>query len=87
MAKKLMLGFTNTAGKTVSITIPEPKATLAQADCTAAMDAIIAKNIFLTIGGELVSNAPGLGVVLGKAVFQLFFLAQAVSRAAGIAGE
>ena len=56
MAKKLMLGFTNTAGKTVSITIPEPKATLAQADCTAAMDAIIAKNIFSTTGGELVSK-------------------------------
>lgn len=57
MAKKLMLGFINTTGKTVSITIPEPKDTLTQADCTAAMDTIIAKNIFLTSGGELVSKS------------------------------
>ena len=53
MAKSLRLSFTTAAGSTHSITLKNPAAGLTTAQCTAAMDLIIAKNIFMTTGGEL----------------------------------
>ena len=48
--------FSNASGNTTSISLADPKANLTSAQIEAAMDLIIAKNIFLTAGGELVSK-------------------------------
>jgi len=54
--KVLRMTFNNASGNAVTITLPEPKATLTAAEIEAVMDQIIAKNIFLTPGGELISK-------------------------------
>ncbi len=48
--------FNNASGNAVTITLPEPKASLTEALIEAVMDQIITKNIFLTAGGELISK-------------------------------
>ncbi|TEB06504.1 hypothetical protein Psch_00036 [Pelotomaculum schinkii] len=52
----LRMSFRNQAGKTVSISLDNPKAGLTSAAVEAAMDLMIAKNIFTTSGGDLVSK-------------------------------
>lgn len=54
--KVLRMTFTNALGNAVTITLPEPKASLTAAQIEAVMDQIITKNIFLTSGGELISK-------------------------------
>ena len=54
--KVLRMTFNNALGSAVSFTLPEPKADLTAAIIEAVMDQIIAKNIFLTTGGALVSK-------------------------------
>ncbi len=54
--KVLRMTFNNALGSAVSFTLPEPKADLTAAVIEAVMDQIIAKNIFLTTGGALVSK-------------------------------
>lgn len=54
--KILRMTFNNTSGNAVTITLPQPKADLTTAQIEAVMDQVIAKNIFLTAGGELVSK-------------------------------
>lgn len=54
--KVLRMTFNNALGIAVSFTLPEPKAALTAVQVEAVMDQIIAKNIFLTTGGALVSK-------------------------------
>ena len=54
--KVLRMTFNNALGSAVSFTLPEPKAALTAALIEAVMDQIIAKNIFLTTGGALISK-------------------------------
>jgi len=54
--KVLRMTFNNALGSAVSFTIPEPKVDLTAAQVEAVMDQMIAKNIFLTSGGALVSK-------------------------------
>ena len=54
--KVLRMTFNNALGSAVSFTLPEPKADLTAAVIEAVMDQIIAKNIFLTTGGALISK-------------------------------
>ena len=54
--KVLRMTFNNASGAAVTITLPQPKASLTAAEIEAVMDQIIAKNIFLTSGGELISK-------------------------------
>ena len=54
--KVLRMTYNNSLGKAVTITLPQPKANLTAAQIEAVMDQIIAKNIFLTSGGELISK-------------------------------
>lgn len=54
--KVLRITFNNTLGSAVSFTLPQPKADLTAAQIEAVMDQIIAKDIFLTTGGVLVSK-------------------------------
>ncbi|MDQ7096311.1 DUF2922 domain-containing protein [Desulfosporosinus sp. PR] len=54
--KVLRLSFSNASGNAVTITLPQPKEGITAAEIEAAMDLIIARNIFLSPGGELVSK-------------------------------
>jgi hypothetical protein len=50
--KTLRITFETSGGSAYSITLPEPKEDLTGQQIEEAMDQIIAKNIFLTPGGE-----------------------------------
>ena len=52
----LQMRFLTQAGSRVTISLDNPTDTLIEAEVTAAMDQIIAKNIFVTSGGDLVSK-------------------------------
>ncbi|HZK84314.1 MAG TPA: DUF2922 domain-containing protein [Desulfosporosinus sp.] len=54
--KVLRMTFNNILGSAVSFTLPEPRLDLTGAEIEAVMDQIIAKDIFLTTGGTLVSK-------------------------------
>lgn len=54
--KVLRMTFNSALGSAVSITLPDPKADLTAAQIETVMDQIIAKDIFLTSGGALVSK-------------------------------
>lgn len=51
--KVVRLSFTTAGGKTFSITIPNPRDDLDQAEVLAVMDTIVSSNIFLTTSGAL----------------------------------
>jgi len=54
--KNLDMQFGTEGGEKATITVHYVKDDLVEADITTLMDAIIAKNIFLTKGGELKSK-------------------------------
>ncbi|HHW02458.1 MAG TPA: DUF2922 domain-containing protein [Thermoanaerobacterales bacterium] len=54
MEKNLEMIFQNAAGKNARISVADPKDNLTAAEVQAAMDAILAKNIFNTTGGDIV---------------------------------
>ena len=51
--KVVRLTFTTTGGGTFSITIPNPKDDLQQAEAVAVMNSLIESDLFLTAGGAL----------------------------------
>lgn len=55
-AKTLRMVFRNQAGKNVTISLDDPRADVTSAEIEAAMDLIIARNIFTSSGGDLVSK-------------------------------
>lgn len=56
VTRRLDLVFQNQAGRAVRIGVPNPKDNLTQDQIGAAMDTVIAKNIFATSGGNLVQK-------------------------------
>ncbi|HHW36355.1 MAG TPA: DUF2922 domain-containing protein [Bacillales bacterium] len=56
MSKKLELQFTNFEGKTATLSIDDPIEPVDPATVSAAMDTIIAANIFTSTGGDLVAK-------------------------------
>lgn len=54
--KILRLTFATTLGSTFTITLPEPREDLTAAEVEAVMNLIVAKNMFLTSGGELIGK-------------------------------
>jgi Protein of unknown function (DUF2922). len=54
--KTLLMTFLNAEGSKASVTIPGVKDDVTEAEVSAAMDAIIAKNIFSSNGGDLKSK-------------------------------
>jgi len=54
--KVLKMTFNNALGNAVTITLPNPKTDLTATQVQTVMDQIIAKNIFLTSGGDLISK-------------------------------
>lgn len=55
-AKTLRMVFRNQAGKNVTITLDNPRSDLTAAEIQTAMDLVIARNIFTSSGGDLVSK-------------------------------
>lgn len=55
MATRLRMSFLNSLNRTTSMSLDNPKADLTPTQVQAVMDDIIAKNIFNSSGGDLVS--------------------------------
>jgi hypothetical protein len=55
MATKLRMSFLNSLNRTTSMSLDDPRADLTPAEVQTVMDDIIAKNIFDSSGGDLVS--------------------------------
>jgi Protein of unknown function (DUF2922). len=53
MSKTLVMNFLNESGNKTSIRVNNAKDTVTEAEVKAAMDVIIAKNIFTSTGGDL----------------------------------
>lgn len=56
MSKTLVMNFLNEEGKKISIRVNNVKEDITEVEAKAAMDAIIAKNIFASSGGDLKSK-------------------------------
>jgi len=54
--KSLVMTFLNGEGSRASLTLPAVKDTITEVQVGAAMDAIIAKNIFISSGGDLITK-------------------------------
>ncbi|WP_027364983.1 DUF2922 domain-containing protein [Desulfotruncus alcoholivorax] len=54
--QSLQMRFVTQAGTRVTISLDNPRDNLTEAEVAAAMDQIIAKNIFVTGGGDLVAK-------------------------------
>jgi len=54
--QSLRMVFRNQAGRNVTITLENPRDNLTAAEIEAAMDLIIARNIFTSSGGDLVAK-------------------------------
>jgi hypothetical protein len=57
LAQVLEMVFTNEGQKNFTISLNDPKTDLSPAEVKAAMDTIIAKNIFKTSGGDVIQVA------------------------------
>lgn len=55
MATRLRMSFLNSLNRTTSMSLDDPKADLTPTQVQTVMDDIIAKNIFNSSGGDLVS--------------------------------
>lgn len=55
MSKVLVMTFANEDGKKVSLRVRSPKEALNEQELKSAMDVVVAKNIFNSLGGNLVS--------------------------------
>lgn len=53
MTRRLEMVFTNAAGRRSTISVDNVRDDVTQAEIQAAMDAIVAKNIFTTSGGDI----------------------------------
>lgn len=55
MTKTLRLGFKTALGNNVNILVPNPKEGLTKAEASATQTLIIARNLFNSTGGDLVT--------------------------------
>ena len=55
MTRTLKLGFKNADGKDVNILVADPKDGITKVEAVAAQTLIIARNLFASTGGDLVS--------------------------------
>ncbi|MCH5139061.1 DUF2922 domain-containing protein [Clostridiaceae bacterium UIB06] len=56
MSKTLVMNFLNEGGKKVAVRVSKVKDGITEAEVKAAMDVIVAKNIFKSTGGDLKSK-------------------------------
>ena len=57
VTQTLRMSFLNQGGNNVTISLDNPKEALTAAEVQTAMDLIIARNIFTSSGGDLISKA------------------------------
>lgn len=55
MAKTLQMVFQNQVGKNITISVPEVKDNVTEAEIKTLMQLIVAKNIFESTGGDLIT--------------------------------
>lgn len=55
-AKTLRMIFSSQAGRSVTLTLDNPRSDLTAAEIEATMDLVIARNIFNSSGGDLVTK-------------------------------
>jgi len=55
-ARTLRMVFLNQAGKNVTISLDNPRSDITTAEVQTAMDMVVARNIFTSTGGDLVSK-------------------------------
>lgn len=55
MAKSLIMTFLNEQNKKVNISIDDPREDVTEAEIKTVMDDILAKNIFTSTGGDIVT--------------------------------
>ena len=55
-SKTLRMVFRNQAGKNVTVSLDSPRSDVTSAEIEAAMDLVIARNIFTSSGGDLMSK-------------------------------
>jgi len=55
MTKTLKLGFKNAGGKDVNLLVANPKDGITKAEAVATQTLILARKIFMSTGGELIS--------------------------------
>ena len=68
MTKTLRLPFVNAAGKDVNILVANPKEGLTKAEAVATQALIIARNLFASNGGDLVSAGDPVVLIQDTAV-------------------
>ena len=68
MTKTLRLPFVNAAGKDVNILVANPKEGLTKAEAVATQTMIIARNLFNSTGGDLVSAGDPVVLIQDTAV-------------------
>ena len=68
MTKTLRLPFVNAAGKDVNILVANPKEGLTKAEAVATQTLIIARNLFTSNGGDLVSAGDPVVLIQDTAV-------------------
>lgn len=66
MAQRLDMRFRNATGRIVTVRVPDPKPDLTGEAVGAAMDTILAKNVFSTTGGDLVAKVDARVVELSQ---------------------
>ena len=68
MTKTLRLPYVNAAGKDVNILVANPKEGLTKAEAVATQTLIIARNLFASNGGDLVSAGDPVVLIQDTAV-------------------
>ncbi len=68
MTKTLRLPYVNAAGKDVNILVANPKEGLTKAEAVATQTLIIARNLFTSNGGDLVSAGDPVVLIQDTAV-------------------
>ena len=68
MTKTLRLPYVNAAGKDVNILVANPKEGLTKAEAVATQTMIIARNLFTSNGGDLISAGDPVVLIQDTAV-------------------
>ena len=69
--KRLIMTFKTTDDKNVSLSVDNPREDITEAEIKAAMDLVIAKNIFAPGGADIVSTVEAKVVVTDTTAYDL----------------
>lgn len=69
--KRLVMSFRNTLGRTVSISVDDPREDITEAEIKTVMDMIVEKNIFAPNGADIVAAVEAKVVVTDTTEYDL----------------